>query len=110
MLEKRLGNKAPAKRPDLHVVKPEPHKAITEDVVTRESRLRMIRHLNKRYGMQMLVDQATFGRGSLDLLDDNEIAQLHHDLHRAYDCLCDGVTWEEAGLIQLRDIPPMCPG
>ncbi len=100
MLEKRLGARAPAKRPDLRLVTPAPPRPHTLDQVTRESHLRMIRHLRNRWNLQVLVDQATFGRGSLDQLEDEEIVQLHHDMHRAFECGREGISLEEAGLIR----------
>ncbi len=100
MLEKRLGAKSPPNRPALRLVSPTPPLPQSSDPVTRESHLRMIRHLRNRYGMQILVDQATFARGSLEQLEDGELAQLHVDMFRAFECLRDGVSWEDAGLIR----------
>ena len=101
ILEQRLGAKVPAKRPDLRLVEsPPPPRRRTLDAITRESHLRMIRHLRRRWSLELLVDQATFGRGSLDQLEDDEIVRLHDDMHRAFECTRDGISLEEAGLIR----------
>jgi hypothetical protein len=62
----------------------------------------MIGHLRKRYGLQVLVDQAIFGKGSVDMLDDDELVALHKDLERARECAADGITLEDAGLLRSR--------
>lgn len=72
------------------------------DSVTRESYVRMIGHLRRRYGLQMLVDQATFGRGSVDRLGDEELEALYKDLERARECIADGISFEDAGLLRSR--------
>lgn len=100
LMEQVLGKQVPAGRPALRLVSRTHFVPESADPVTRESHLRMIRHLRNRYGLQMLVDQATFGRGSLEQLDDRELAALHADLFRAFECLRDGVSWEDAGLIR----------
>lgn len=60
----------------------------------------MIRHLRNRWGLQVLIDQATFGRGGLDQLEDDELVQLHQDMHSAYELGREGISLEEAGLIR----------
>lgn len=72
------------------------------DSVTRESYVRMIGHLRRRYGLQMLVDQATFGVGSVDRLGDQELEALYRDLERARECMADGISLEDAGLLRSR--------
>lgn len=72
------------------------------DAVTRESHIKMIGHLRKRYGMQVLVDQAIFGRSCLEDLSDDELVDLHRDLERARECLSDGISLEDAGLLRNR--------
>lgn len=96
--------KAPI-RPALRIIRTSdlPQKpAPTLDATTRESHLRMIRHLNKRWGLQIIVDQATFGRASIDDLSDDEVVNLHQALHRAHECVNDGISLEDAGLIRSR--------
>lgn len=102
LMEAKLGGQLPAGKPALRLVPASTPRARTLDPITRESHLRMIRHLRNRYGLQLLVDQATFGRGGLDQLEDDEVCALHADLHRAMECIRDGVSWEDAGLI--RDV------
>lgn len=81
-----------------------PMPAIGEmDRICRESHIRMIRSLVRAYrpfGFQILVDQATIGRSGVDELDDAELIDLHRTIDRARECLQDGITFEEAGLIK----------
>lgn len=72
------------------------------DPVTRESHIKMIGHLRRRYGMQVLVDQAVFGRRCLEELSDDELVDLHRDLERAGECLSEGISLEDAGLLRSR--------
>jgi hypothetical protein len=72
------------------------------DAVTRESHVRMIGHLRRRYGLQVLVDQAVFGKGAVDRLGDEELVALHKDLERARECMADGISLEDAGLLRSR--------
>jgi hypothetical protein len=72
------------------------------DAPTRESHLRMIRHLSKRHRLQILVDQATFGRYGLDDTDDDALAQLLRDMHTAIENAEYGVSLEESGLLRVR--------
>jgi hypothetical protein len=50
--------------------------------------------------MQVLVDQAIFGKGSLDKLTDDELVGLHRDLERARECFQEGISLEDAGLLR----------
>lgn len=75
------------------------------DDVTRQSHYRMIRSLTRAYrafGFQLLVDQATIGKQGIEHLSDSELVDLHRDLERARDCIQDGVTFDEAGLLRSR--------
>ncbi len=74
------------------------------DVVLRESHIRMIRHFKRRWGqpMQLLIDQACFGYMGVEQLPDDDLIQLHQDLERAQDCMRDGVSFEDAGLLRSR--------
>lgn len=77
--------------------------AIPMDDITRHSHVRMIRSLTKAYrhcGFQLLVDQATIGKADIEDLGDCELVALHRDLDRARECLSDGITFEEAGLLR----------
>jgi hypothetical protein len=70
--------------------------------IDAEWHCRMIRHLSKRWGLQVLVDQATQGYVALECVPAEDLARLHADLHRAYECAMEGITLEEAGLIRPR--------
>lgn len=78
--------------------------ALGMDSVTRESHCRMIRHFRRHWGssMQMLIDQACFGVGELEALSDDALVQLHSDLERAMECMRDGISFEDAGLLRPR--------
>ncbi|QWP79382.1 hypothetical protein J5226_12790 [Lysobacter sp. K5869] len=66
----------------------------------------MIVHLRDRYGLRILVDQATFGRAGLNNLSDDDLVQLYNDLHTARECVDDGLSLEEAGLIRRHPALP----
>jgi len=74
------------------------------DVLVRESHCRMIRHLVRRWGgqMQVVVDQACFGLAGIEQLPDDDLVQLHKDLERAQDCIRDGISFEDAGILRSR--------
>lgn len=92
-------------RPKLAIVPSDPSPAaVGMDAIERESHCRMIRHIRRRWGfpMQVLIDQACFGVAGLESLQDDQLVQLHKDLERAQDCMRDGVTFEDAGLLKAR--------
>lgn len=113
-LAKRLAARTAAlrgqaeQRPALRVVQQAapatPPASCLMDVVLRESHIRMIRHFRRRWGqpMQLIVDQACFGYMGLEQLPDDELIQLHKDLERAEDCMRDGISFEDAGLLRSR--------
>lgn len=70
----------------------------------RESHSRMIRHFRRRLGYagQLLMDQATFGVSGIECLDDASLVQLHRDMERAMECVQEGISFEDAGLIKSR--------
>jgi hypothetical protein len=70
------------------------------DSILREAHVRRISHLKRFYRLQWLVDQATFGVGSVDDLDDAALAALLADAERARECLAEGISFEDAGLIR----------
>jgi len=74
------------------------------DYLHRESHCRMIRHMRRRWGMPMqyIIDQACFGLAGIEQLSDDDLIQLHKDLERAQDCMRDGVSFEDAGLLRSR--------
>ena len=74
------------------------------DDLTRESHCKMIRHLRRRWGfpMQIIIDQTTFGLAGIEQLSDEALLQLHSDLERAQDCMLEGISFEDAGLLHSR--------
>lgn len=74
------------------------------DRLTRDSHCKMIRHIRRRWGqpMQQLIDQACFGLVGIEQLQDDALITLHRDLERAQECINDGVTFEDAGLLRAR--------
>jgi len=64
----------------------------------------MIRHYRRRWGypMQLLIDQACFGRTGPQALADDELERLHQDLERAQECMLEGISFEDAGLLRTR--------
>lgn len=99
LIEGGLKDKA-RRKPQLRVVDSTAAPAQGMDGITRESHIRMIGHLRRRHGLQMLVDQATFGVAGVEQLSDQELVALHRDLERAQECIADGVSFEEAGLFR----------
>lgn len=70
------------------------------DPVTRASYVKMVRHLARHYQLEILVDQATFGLGSVRELGDEALVKLYGDLEQARECLVDGIPLDDAGLIR----------
>jgi len=52
--------------------------------------------------MQVIIDQACFGLAGIEQLPDEQLIQLHKDLERAQECMRDGVSFEDAGLLKNR--------
>lgn len=77
------------------------------DSITRDSVLQRIRYLSKAYCLQWLIEQATFNRANVDCLEDHELGALLRDMERARECLVDGVSFDDAGLVRSTadDIP-----
>ena len=97
-----VGSAKPAEPEGVPVASAKP--AMRMDVVLRESHYRMIRHFLRRWGapMQLLIDQACFGYMGIEQIPDDDLIQLHKDLERAEDCMRDGVSFEDAGLLRSR--------
>lgn len=91
-------------KPSLKVVPLRPVKpAPLMDEITRDSHIQWIRAIVRAYrpmGMDLILKQALIGRAGLDDLTDEEVLQLHRDTDRARDCISDGITFEEAGLLR----------
>lgn len=92
-------------RPHLRLVeKPAPSRF---DSITRDSCLKRIRFLRDAYRLQWLVDQATFNLPGVDSLSDDQLAALLADLERARECIAEGISFDDAGLVHdvTADIP-----
>ena len=74
------------------------------DSITKDSHCRMIRHYRRHWGpaMQMLIDQACFGLTGIEDLEDDQLIALHRDMERGMECMRDGVSFEDAGLLRTR--------
>lgn len=101
-LQERIAAAPPAKpRPQLRIVEVQPRPERFLDHTTRESHIKMIGHIRRRWGpaIQVIIDRACFDSGSIDALADAELVQLHRNMERASDCLREGITFEDAGLV-----------
>lgn len=78
------------------------------DEITRDACIRRIRYLRKAYGLQWLVDQATFNRPALETLEDSELSALLSTMEKARECAVEGIAFEDAGLV--RDTSRLLPG
>ncbi|SOO08786.1 conserved hypothetical protein [Xanthomonas citri pv. fuscans] len=89
-------------KPHLRLVHLKAHASM--DAVTRRSHYKLIRHFRRRWGfpMQIIIDQATFGLNGIEQLDDDALTCLHRDLERAENCMQEGISFEDAGLIRPR--------
>lgn len=95
----------PKTRPSLRVVRGDSF--VTQPrmcELERESHMKMIRHIRRRWGyaMQQVIDQACFGLAGIEQLDDDALVQLHMDLERAQDCMREGISFEDAGILRSR--------
>lgn len=103
-----MGDVFPARKPDLKLVDtppepPPPRRRL--DPVDRDMHARMIHHYRRRYavyGIQIIIDQALSEAGVAMVydLDDDALLALRRDIDRAWQCIEDGVAFEEAGLIR----------
>lgn len=70
------------------------------DSITRASILQRVRYLQRAYNLQWLVEQATFDSPGLDCLDDQSLSALLRDIERARECVAEGISFDEAGLVK----------
>lgn len=70
------------------------------DSITRDSHLQRIRYLSRAYRLRWLVEQATFDRPGLESLEDGELVALHKDLDLALECIREGTSFVDAGLVR----------
>lgn len=97
------GGRSPA--PALRVVAGEAHAAPGErrmDAIMREWHCRMIRNVRRRWGepIQHVIDQACCGVVDIDQLADDALIQLHKDMERAEECIREGISFHDAGLLR----------
>lgn len=61
-----------------------------------------LRKFYKPFGMDVIVNQALIGKAGVDQLEDDELVALLRSIDRARECISDGISFEEAGLIRAR--------
>jgi len=110
ILDARAGH-GRSERPKLRLITPPTPQLL--DSIARESHLRRIGHLRRRYRLDWLVDQASFSVASVTLLEDCDLIRLLLDMERARECIADGISFEDAGLVRSvidEDAPsvPIC--
>jgi len=68
----------------------------------REWHCRMIRNVRRRWGepMQHVIDQACCGVINIEQLPDDALIQLHKDMERAEECICEGISFHDTGLLR----------
>ncbi len=106
-LEKQFGEKQPARQPRLSIVaavpEPEPEPPPALDYINRRMHERMIWQLMYMYagcGFREIYNDAVRGRGCLAKLGDYEVVELHEKMDRARECLAEGISLHEAGLLK----------
>lgn len=56
--------------------------------------------LRKRYGLTWLLEQACFNAANVYELDDAAVIALLQRMEKARECIADGISFEDAGLVQ----------
>lgn len=88
-------------KPKLRLILPESAKdptALTEE--RRAWLVRRIRFAANQCGAPWLIDQALDGAESLETMTDAGLQRLHLDCEKALQCLLDGVSFMDAGLVR----------
>lgn len=70
---------------------------------TREVHISLIRgyrSLYRQYGMHLVVDQYLTEKGVLENLDDDELLTVRAAVDTARECITDGISFEERGLLR----------
>lgn len=101
LLEGRLAKRTPARKiTGIRVIDPEA-RGLSLDTQTREWHRKMIRCIHCRRGgaTQAILDQACLGMNGVDQLDDVSLVALHQAMLRADECIRDGISFADAGLI-----------
>jgi hypothetical protein len=89
----------PSNQPKLRLVeKAQPAQLF--DSVTRDACLKRIRFLRKAYHLAWLVDQHTFDIPVLENLSDDALSSLLRAMEKARECIADGVSFDDAGLVE----------
>ena len=74
--------------------------ATSLDHITRRSILKRIRLLASSYQLQWLVDQETFATAGPEAVDDARLTQLLQDMEAARQCIVDGGSFDDIGLVR----------
>jgi len=73
------------------------------DPISRDALFGAIRDLSRLYSLQWLVRQELHAAGCiLECLSDEDLVGLQEKLHRARECILEGISFDDAGLI--RDV------
>lgn len=59
-----------------------------------------LRKFYKPFGIDVIVNQALIGKSGVDQLEDEELVALLRAIDRARECISDGISFEEAGLLR----------
>lgn len=92
-----IGSRRVAK-PKLRLVVPPTPKLL--DSISRDAHLNRIYFLKRRYGLEWLVEQETFDVASASCLEDCDLIRLLSLMERARECIMDGISFEDAGLVR----------
>lgn len=76
------------------------------DSITRDCIYRRIRFLRNHYQLHFLIDQATFNLPNMESLEDTDLSALLDRMETARECIAEGVSLEDAGLITRNQVPP----
>jgi len=69
------------------------------DAVTRNAYLMRIRTVRDGYRLHWLVNQESFGVSALECLDDATLIDMLQKLEKARECITEGISFEDAGLV-----------
>ena len=71
-----------------------------DDEITRASRISRIRWLAKSYKLDWLVEQHCFTVPGVESLNPESLRSLHKDMERARECIAEGISFDEVGLVR----------
>lgn len=101
LIERQLEKRAPASGPKLRLVAPAPAGL---PALEREWLCDRIRFLGRVYELEWFVRQEIRGFAGVESLPDEDLIRVFRQLGRAIECIRDGVSFEDAGLIQTEDL------